>query len=55
VLRLLGDPQFAEQIGRRGRVIAAGRFSPDAMVDGVVGVYRQVSPAARQSHSARTA
>jgi len=43
VLSLLSDPELATRLGRNGRQVVTARFSPDALVDGVVDVYRSVT------------
>ena len=42
-LELIDDAVRADQIGRRGRDVIAERFSVDAMIEGVVRVYRDVA------------
>jgi glycosyltransferase involved in cell wall biosynthesis len=42
VLELLEDHEYARRLAERGRETVASRFSLDAMVDGVAGVYREV-------------
>jgi glycosyltransferase involved in cell wall biosynthesis len=41
--RLLDDPQFAHCMAERGRETVVRGFSPDAMVDGVAAVYRELT------------
>ena len=48
VLGLLTHPDLAAQLGRQARAVVTERFSPDAMVDGVVAVYDEVAPARRK-------
>ena len=43
VSRLLDDPALAAALGEQARVTVERQFSPDAMVDGVVSVYREVA------------
>jgi glycosyltransferase involved in cell wall biosynthesis len=43
VLELLGDEGLADRLARSGREYVAAHFSLDAMIDGVVQVYRDVA------------
>jgi glycosyltransferase involved in cell wall biosynthesis len=40
---LLDEPERATAMGKRGREVIAAQFSVDAMLDGIVGVYREVA------------
>jgi glycosyltransferase involved in cell wall biosynthesis len=42
LLEMLADPERAREMGRRGRDLIESRFSVEAMLDGIVGVYRGV-------------
>jgi glycosyltransferase involved in cell wall biosynthesis len=43
VLRLLDDPQLAQRLARAGYEVVRRRFSLDAMLDGMIEVYRSVA------------
>lgn len=43
VLELIDDPARANEIGRRARDTIAARFSVEAMIDGIIRVYREVA------------
>src|SRR4030095_5015092 len=43
VLQVLRNPQQAREMGRQARQLATERFSLDAMVDGIVEIYREVA------------
>lgn len=47
VSRLIGDPALRVRLGEQARVTVAERFSLDAMVDGLLAVYRRYLPARR--------
>lgn len=40
---LLDDPERARELGAAGRAAALGRFSPDAVADGYISIYRQAA------------
>jgi glycosyltransferase involved in cell wall biosynthesis len=42
ILRLLGDPARAREMGRRGSLDVASRFTPDRLADETLAVYRAV-------------
>jgi glycosyltransferase involved in cell wall biosynthesis len=44
VLDILGDRALAGRLAQRGHDVVAARFSLDAMIDGVLDVYRRVAP-----------
>ncbi|MBI5015082.1 MAG: glycosyltransferase family 4 protein [Deltaproteobacteria bacterium] len=43
VLRLLGDPELGRRLAAEGRTRALGSFSADAMVEGNLAVYRELT------------
>lgn len=43
LIDLLNEPERARTMGRRGHDVIAARFSVESMVDGIVGVYRDVT------------
>jgi glycosyltransferase involved in cell wall biosynthesis len=55
VLRLLENPTLADELGRNARGVVTERFSPAAMVDGVVAVYNDVAASAGAWLPARAA
>jgi len=43
LLDMLANPERSRAIGKRGREVIEARFSVDAMLDGIIGVYREIA------------